>query len=146
MDITKDNFLSNLGNILFLIARSDYVAVDLELTGISTTSRNSRHGSFESMEEVYGSARQAASTFQTVQLGLTFVCFVTDNTQTDASGECHGHPGLLSSSSNVIRRVQGIHSVCPHQFNVQAQRLCFSEDGRDYRPPDLFVMRLNAHA
>ena len=78
MDITKENFHANLGNIFLLISRAEYIAIDLEMTGISAKSSTPERP--KTVEDVYESARQAAETFQAVQLGLTFVCHAPGNT------------------------------------------------------------------
>lgn len=78
MDITKENFHANLGNIFLLISRADYIAIDLEMTGISAKPSTSERP--KTIEDVYENARKAAETFQVVQLGLTFVCHAPGDT------------------------------------------------------------------
>lgn len=101
MDITNNNFESNFANIVFLAGRSSYIAVDLEMTGISTRKSHERRP--QTLEEVYEGARLAASTFHAIQLGLTFVCFVhsveSDGTRrSDTTGE----HDLLSKSTELL--------------------------------------------
>lgn len=69
MDINAHNFAENLPDLLLIIACADYVAVDLEMSGIQVKDSLARGA--VSMEQVYGRIKDAASTFETLQLGIT---------------------------------------------------------------------------
>lgn len=70
MDVTADNFWTLLPTIMLIIASSDYIALDMEMTGISVKDDPPNPGTL-TMEQAYGRVRTAASTFQAVQIGLT---------------------------------------------------------------------------
>lgn len=70
MDVTADNFWEMLPNIMLIISCSDYIALDMEMTGIKIKDSLPR-GAPPTMEQVYDRVRSAASTFQAVQIGMT---------------------------------------------------------------------------
>ncbi len=76
MDINRFNFWHTLPAVLEALTASDYVAVDLEMTGISGGSPS------ETLEQSnpapYHQALVAARTFQVLQIGLTCLCYNPD--------------------------------------------------------------------
>lgn len=80
MDVTAENFWEFLPNIMLIISSSDYVALDMEMTGIQMKSSASQVS--VTMEQLYERVKLAASTFQAVQLGITCLRWT--------GGEVHG--------------------------------------------------------
>jgi poly(A)-specific ribonuclease len=78
MDVTANNFWSLLPTTMLIIASSDYIALDMELTGISVKDDPPHPGTL-TMEQAYGRMRTAASTFQAVQVGLTCVRWASES-------------------------------------------------------------------
>ncbi|KAK4239630.1 ribonuclease H-like domain-containing protein [Achaetomium macrosporum] len=73
MDINRFNFWQTLPVVLQAISLSEYVAIDLEMTGMSGHSINE---ALEHTDEAaYHLAAEAARTFQIVQLGLTCLSY-----------------------------------------------------------------------
>lgn len=73
MDINTDNFWDELPNLLAIIACSDYIAIDFEMTGVQVRDSLSGKGSAITLEQVYSRVRAAANTFEALQLGVTCI-------------------------------------------------------------------------
>ncbi|KAJ4304195.1 hypothetical protein N0V88_001807 [Collariella sp. IMI 366227] len=69
MDINRFNFWQTLPTVLETISLSEYVAIDLEMTGISAQSSTRMFGDTETA--MYWLAADAARTYQVLQMGLT---------------------------------------------------------------------------
>lgn len=69
MDVPHRQFGVNLIKIIEYIADAHLVSLDLEFTGIPRGGRQGR----ASLEDVYGELREAAKTYQILQVGLTVV-------------------------------------------------------------------------
>jgi poly(A)-specific ribonuclease len=69
MDITQSNFWVNLPVVLDTIAGADFIAIDLEMTGVKR--REDKILRRPSPEDIYQQARRGAETFQVLQVGLT---------------------------------------------------------------------------
>ncbi|KAL2137174.1 hypothetical protein VTI74DRAFT_7721 [Chaetomium olivicolor] len=69
MDINRFNFWQTLPTVLEAISLSEYVAIDLEMTGISGHSATNLSQHTETT--MYQLAAEAARTYQVLQLGLT---------------------------------------------------------------------------
>ncbi len=73
MDINRFNFWHSLPAVLEAISLSDYVAFDLEMTGVSG------HSASKTVEQTetaaYHLAVDAATTFQVLQIGLTCLSY-----------------------------------------------------------------------
>ncbi|KAJ6446444.1 CAF1 family ribonuclease domain-containing protein [Purpureocillium lavendulum] len=80
MDVTADNFWQLLPSMLEAIAAADYVAIDLEMTGVVV--RDSASRGKMSLEQAYNRVRNAASTFSAVELGVTTMRFMNSSYQT----------------------------------------------------------------
>jgi len=74
MDVTAENFWQLLPNMLEAIAAADYVAVDLEMSGVMV--RDSLTTGEVSFEQAYARLRSAANTFSAIELGITTMRFV----------------------------------------------------------------------
>ncbi|KAF6820984.1 caf1 family ribonuclease [Colletotrichum sojae] len=75
MEITMKNFWHQLPRILISIAESKFVALDVEMTGISNSvsdPENNKNGQ-PSREDMYRNGKRIASTFNVFELGLTCV-------------------------------------------------------------------------
>ncbi|UNI14288.1 Poly(A)-specific ribonuclease [Purpureocillium takamizusanense] len=79
MDVTARSFWQLLPSMLEAICAADYVAVDLEMSGIMT--RDSLTTGEMSLEQAYARLRNAANTFSPVALGVTTVRFVESSYQ-----------------------------------------------------------------
>ena len=73
MDVQKDNFWEELAGIIRLIAESDFVAIDLEMSGIQPANGPRHTAKPTSPKAIYEESKEVAQTFQIIQLGLTCV-------------------------------------------------------------------------
>jgi hypothetical protein len=73
MDIDRFNFWQTLPGVLEAISLSDYVAFDLEMTGISGHPADKALQHTEST--AYHAAAEVARTFQILQMGLTCLSY-----------------------------------------------------------------------
>lgn len=71
MEVNKNNFYQELANILEAISYSDAVCIDLEMSGISTSTGEEKVKM--SLGDVYAKAKAAAEAFTILQLGITCV-------------------------------------------------------------------------
>lgn len=71
MDINTENFWERVPDLLLIIAAADYIAIDFEMTGIQV--KDSLSSQALTLNQVYNRIADAASTFQTIQLGLTAI-------------------------------------------------------------------------
>jgi poly(A)-specific ribonuclease len=76
MDIRENNFWQTLPTVLWAISRAEYVSLDLEMTGVRI--KNSDRSSKPTMEMVYQQAKEAAATFNILQVGLTCLHYAQD--------------------------------------------------------------------
>lgn len=74
MDITAEDFWEKLPDVLAIIAGADYVALDLEMTGVRV--RDSLSTGEISVEQAYRRIRTTASTFSAIELGVTAIRWV----------------------------------------------------------------------
>lgn len=70
MDVDQQHFNVHLLDILRHIANAEFVAFDLEMSGIGTSPRRSRK---PSIQEVYEDVKAAAETYQVLQVGITCI-------------------------------------------------------------------------
>jgi len=74
MDVTQENFRKMVLDILRNIANADYVAIDLEMSGISLRQPGEHRGNGKpSLQQQYAECKEAASTFQILQMGITCI-------------------------------------------------------------------------
>lgn len=71
--VPLSRFWSDLATILPEIAKSEYVAIDFEMTGIEPRRAPKLHQ--PTMNELYQRAKQTTETFSVVQFGITCVTF-----------------------------------------------------------------------
>lgn len=70
MEVNQKHFDAHLLPILRHIANADFVAFDLEMSGISSSmKRNDK----PNLQEVYEDIKLAAETFQVLQVGITCI-------------------------------------------------------------------------
>ncbi len=103
MDIDRFNFHGELIPILRSIANASFVAIDLEMSGITTRRRyhlgdRSLNSERPTVEDLYQDMKNAAETYQVVQLGITCV------EQDSEKGE-KILPRPLSESSKILDRL-----------------------------------------
>lgn len=77
MDITKHTFVATLPEMLRAIAEGDFVAIDIEMSGIGDVER--RGGRKPTLQENYEMIRKVAKLYTILQLGLTI--FKSDETR-----------------------------------------------------------------
>ena len=76
MDVDVSNFRQRLPEIIQAIAAAEFVALDLEMTGVKVdSSQLPQKPQSASPQAVYNGAREVAQTFQIVQLGITCVAY-----------------------------------------------------------------------
>lgn len=78
MDVTRQNFHAHLPMLLESISNAAFIAIDLELSGISTRSKNLARGGRAraeawSLQERYQDVKLAAEKYQVLQVGFTCV-------------------------------------------------------------------------
>lgn len=77
MEVTDLNFRSLLVPILRSITNATFVAIDVEMSGISTrrdgASDRSRSAGKPSLQQQYEESKEAAEKYQILQLGITCV-------------------------------------------------------------------------
>ena len=77
MDVTRHNFNATLPFILEDIANADFVAIDLEFSGIPGQQPNKPKWGFQgptglpTLQERYTDIKSAAEKYQVLQLGIT---------------------------------------------------------------------------
>jgi len=74
MEVHRSNFWRELPGIIRAIAEADFVAIDLEMSGVQASERP-RQPRPTSPQAIYEDAKSAAEMFQIVQLGLTCVFY-----------------------------------------------------------------------
>jgi hypothetical protein len=74
MDITRETFWERLAEILLLIAHSDFIAIDMEITGIQVRYSLPQGVTILTIDQVYGRIQTAASMFKLFRLASR-VCF-----------------------------------------------------------------------
>lgn len=72
MEVSSENFWRQLPKILLSIAKSRYVAIDVEMTGIMDKGSENRHDN-PTNQQTYESAKNIASKFNVFELGITCV-------------------------------------------------------------------------
>ncbi|KAE9367339.1 CAF1-domain-containing protein [Stipitochalara longipes BDJ] len=74
MDVDQDHFRKELLEILRNIAKANFITFDLEMSGISTRKPGDRPNVGKlTLQDLYEEVRDAAETFQILQLGITCV-------------------------------------------------------------------------
>jgi len=73
MDITCNNFWAKLPEIIQAIADASHVSIDIEMSGVQV--KKVMRADKLSIQEAYAEAREAAETFQILQMGLTCIRF-----------------------------------------------------------------------
>jgi poly(A)-specific ribonuclease len=76
MEVNSTTFWDMVPELMGALVDSRWVAIDVEMTGISATGRPIPPNS--STQEAYELVKQAAETYQILQLGFTF-CKYTDS-------------------------------------------------------------------
>ncbi|KAF4783741.1 hypothetical protein HER10_EVM0013300 [Colletotrichum scovillei] len=79
MEVSSENFWRQLPKILLSIAKSRYVAIDVEMTGIMDKGSENRYDN-STNQQTYESAKNIASKFNVFELGITCVDKLSDGT------------------------------------------------------------------
>ncbi len=91
MDVTGNNFWRALPIMLDAISRADFLAFDLEFSGVVVNKAEAVSGRVQrSVEEAYEDARAVVGTFQLLQVGLTCVAYSKETSSTTASAVAGG--------------------------------------------------------
>ncbi|KAF6838700.1 caf1 family ribonuclease [Colletotrichum plurivorum] len=120
MEITMKNFWHQLPGILWTIARSEFVTLDLEMTGISDSvwdPENDKDGQ-PSREAMYRNGKRIASTFNVFELGLTCV--------QAQEGGC-SRPTI----ANLVNRFLSDGSYCTKSYSFYVNPLLLEETRED---------------
>ncbi|KAK1981637.1 ribonuclease H-like domain-containing protein [Colletotrichum cereale] len=72
MDVNMENFGRQLPQLLMSIATSQFVTIDLEMTGITDRNLEERHGD-HGRQQTYEAAKAIASNFNVFDLGITCI-------------------------------------------------------------------------
>eukprot|EP00762_Andalucia_godoyi_P004429 ANDGO_08243.mRNA.1 Poly(A)-specific ribonuclease PARN len=80
MDFTRENFSESIPLVKMLLAKAEYVAFDLEMTGISLNTRDNAENGADYPEQRYRKMRQVATTYSVIQFGI---CFFVRNPSAD---------------------------------------------------------------
>jgi len=70
MEVNKDEFYLALLPLLRHTANAEFVAVDLEMSGIGS---NTKRDGKPTLQQVYEQMKSAAETYQVLQVGITFI-------------------------------------------------------------------------
>lgn len=80
MDVTRNNFMGNLGLMLRALSRAHFVAIDMEFSGIQSKvihrqkpATSAFKSNKQTLQERYEETKVAAERYQVLQIGLTFV-------------------------------------------------------------------------
>ncbi|OTB08422.1 hypothetical protein M426DRAFT_263671 [Hypoxylon sp. CI-4A] len=73
MEVNRDNFFSVLPTMLAEAEKSRFVAVDLEMSGISSTQGRTRYDT--TLQGSYTRLKEVAEQFQVLQIGFSFISF-----------------------------------------------------------------------
>ncbi|KAF4814747.1 Poly(A)-specific ribonuclease PNLDC1 [Colletotrichum siamense] len=80
MEITMENFWRQLPRILISIAESNFVAIDVEMTGIADKmSENFWKKTNQTRQGIYETGKRIASTYNVFELGLTYDSYKTES-------------------------------------------------------------------
>lgn len=93
MDISKSNFAASVNEIVSLIERSSFSAIDLEMTGI--TSPSLPETALSTPEQAYLAKRDAAKRYNIIQVGL---CLFEEVEQQQQQSDADANADLDSSS------------------------------------------------
>ncbi|TQN73348.1 Poly(A)-specific ribonuclease PARN [Colletotrichum shisoi] len=99
MEVTTENFWRQLPRILLSIANSQFVAIDLEMTGIADKNSEERLGN-PTKQQIYEIARKIASTFNVFELGITCIISKPDGAYTTESFSFTVSPYLHADTRN----------------------------------------------
>ncbi|KAK7744414.1 hypothetical protein SLS62_010138 [Diatrype stigma] len=80
MDVSRQNLYSTLPNMLSLAQHARFVAIDLEMSGISVHNAGS-NSSITSPQKAYSQAKKAAEVFTIIEIGLTFIQYDEGSSQ-----------------------------------------------------------------
>ncbi|KAL9097483.1 MAG: hypothetical protein Q9165_000379 [Trypethelium subeluteriae] len=100
MDINATSFSGKLLDILSAISESQFVAFDLELSGIPTN-RRKPNSAKQTLQERYEEIKQAAERYQILQVGLT--CVRESRRPVNADGS---------------QEIETVYTVQPYNFNI----------------------------
>ncbi|KAI8310550.1 Poly(A)-specific ribonuclease PARN [Colletotrichum sp. SAR11_59] len=99
MEITMENFWRQLPRILISIAESNFVAIDVEMTGIADKmSENFWKKTNQTRQGVYETGKRIASTYNVFELGLTCVKPDGDDSYKTESYSFYVSPLLLEDT------------------------------------------------
>lgn len=142
MEIDRSNFWEKLPTILETISESQYVAVDLEMSGIQVhNSQQAPLPAKPTLQEMYVNAKMAAETYTILQFGFTCISW-------DAKKESYVtktfnvplHPGAVLDSTltgDPKRASQQLLNVVDRCFRLSTNTLKFLEDAC-FSIPDVF--------
>ncbi|KXH55849.1 hypothetical protein CNYM01_09564 [Colletotrichum nymphaeae SA-01] len=168
MEVSSENFWRQLPKILLSIAKSRYVAIDVEMTGIMDKGSENRYDN-PTNQQTYESAKNIASKFNVFELGITCVDKLSDGTyktetysftvspylRTETRADETFIKGLdrsLSVSYNTLKflrsegiRLEKIYEDCVPYLSRQEARLATRQMERRQEPWDAKDHGYNEH-
>ncbi|KAJ2754167.1 hypothetical protein IWQ56_006535, partial [Coemansia nantahalensis] len=78
MDVTRDNFAAALARFKAAIGGCDFVAMDMEMTGLYESREHQPNARQDSQDERYAKLRRSVEAFTVVQVGICLFTWVAD--------------------------------------------------------------------
>ncbi|KXH59117.1 hypothetical protein CSAL01_05484 [Colletotrichum salicis] len=117
MEVSSENFWRQLPKILLSIAKSDFVAIDLEMTGI--TNKSSEDGlENPTNQQIYESAKKIASKFNIFEMGITCVQHESGNSYKTESYSFTVSPHLHTQTRPDERFVKDLNRNLSVSYNT----------------------------
>lgn len=121
MEIDRSNFWEKLPTIFKAISEAEYVAVDLEMSGIQV----GRSGPMPTLQEAYDDARIAAEAYSILQFGFTCIRWVPEEkSYVTKTFNVPLHPGVVRTDA----ASQQFASVSDRSFILSTKTLSFLEN------------------
>ncbi|TKW53453.1 Poly(A)-specific ribonuclease PARN, partial [Colletotrichum tanaceti] len=118
MEVNTENFWRQLPRILLSIAKSQFVAIDLEMTGITDKKNSKERLETPTKQEIYESARNIASTFNVFELGITCIISKPDGSYMTESFSFTVSPYLHADTRDDETFVQDVDRRLSVSYNT----------------------------
>ncbi|KAK1510439.1 uncharacterized protein CCOS01_15270 [Colletotrichum costaricense] len=117
MEVSSENFWRQLPNILLSIAKSDFVAIDLEMTGITDKS-SADHSENPTNQQIYESAKKIASKFNVFEMGMTCIQSQSDGSYKTETYSFTVSPYLHTETRADEKFVKGLDRSLSVSYNT----------------------------
>lgn len=126
MEIDRSNFWEKLPTIFKAISEAEYVAVDLEMSGIHVHRSSPMQVAIKpTLQEAYGDARMAANVYSILQFGFTCIRWEPEKkSYVTKTFNVPLHPGVVGTDA----ASQQFASVSDHCFMLSTKTLAFLEN------------------